>query len=436
MVSLPDRNLSRAVLIGTSKFDRLQDLPAVRNNLSDLRAALTDPDHGILAPENCEVVVNPDSPATFMNRLQQTVNRTNDFLLVYYAGHGVRHDTRDELFLTLPHTDVDSLYGTAIEFRWVRETLEHSPARARLLLLDCCYSGLAVGRMSVADTRDIQVSGAAVLASSPRNRTSHSPVGHRHTAFTGKVINLLRNGSPVAGEPLTVRTLYDRVSVALVSEQYPKPTLKTIDTSGDLLVRRPEKPTPPPDPPTMRGLVPQPAAPSPMAAPLPAHAEPSALALAKMGLLAVLWVVTGIALALTVGGFLGLAFGTSSESDLGDDVTYLIAGGVVVAIIAIPLLQARQSWHSELRAFDPPLTRSVLGRVVLWLGAAVFLSLAVTYLINRDPAGTAGSEVMNRSSLAVAMAEVAFWCGYSLFRWYRAPGRTPTWIRPRRLRAR
>ena len=45
---LPQRELSRAVLIGTSDFQQLSLLPAVSNNLVDLRAALTYDEVGIL----------------------------------------------------------------------------------------------------------------------------------------------------------------------------------------------------------------------------------------------------------------------------------------------------------------------------------------------------------------------------------------------------
>ncbi len=436
MVSLPDRNLSRAVLIGTSKFDRLQDLPAVRNNLSDLRAALTDPDHGILAPENCEVVVNPDSPATFMNRLQQTVNRTNDFLLVYYAGHGVRHDTRDELFLTLPGTDTDALYGTAVEFRWVREVLEHSPARAGLLVLDCCYSGMALGTMSAPDTREIEVRGSAVLASSPKNRKSHSPEGHRHTAFTGKVIDLLQSGSPVAGEPLTVSTLYKRVSVALVNEQFPKPTLRAIDTSGDLLVRRfeiPHRPMaapvarppvsqPPPaarqvDPPTVHNIPPisrpEPAIP-PAAAPRPAT-------VGMVILLGVLWAWVGVFLCIGLSGLIGVAFGDPRAGTTSDG-TYVGIGFGLLPIGGVPLLALRRRWRDRIRArgcrcwrgrwrggLSPPSGRLSFGCLIM-----------IGFLSPTRRSSTAGSVVMGRASIVTSMAHLTIAFGYPLIRWWQA----------------
>jgi len=59
-----------------------------------------------------------------------------------------------------------------------------------VLILDCCYSGMAVGAMSTGaiDVREVAVGGTAVITSSPPNKISLSPPGDRHTAFTGELI--------------------------------------------------------------------------------------------------------------------------------------------------------------------------------------------------------------------------------------------------------
>lgn len=55
MPTLPNSTLSRAILLGTSQFRGsadLQDLPAVRRNLTDLRTSLTNAEHGVLTGDN------------------------------------------------------------------------------------------------------------------------------------------------------------------------------------------------------------------------------------------------------------------------------------------------------------------------------------------------------------------------------------------------
>ncbi len=274
MAVLPDTSRSRAVLIGTSDFrqtDQFPPLPAVRNNLVDLVSVLTAADTGILGWEQCVVIDTPDSVSSFMERLRKEVHRAEDLLIVYYAGHGVRHDTRDELYLTVRHTDRDGLAGSAVPFGFVREVLADSPARVKLLILDCCYSGTALGAMSGGGigVRDIEIAGTSVITSSPRNQVSHAPPGARNTAFTSELITLLGRGVSPSGTPLTISTLYRSLLAATATRGLPEPKFKSTDTSADLLLRKEPQPEPAPASPsampfpvapTERPEVPEPAA--------------------------------------------------------------------------------------------------------------------------------------------------------------------------------
>ncbi|MCG8928344.1 caspase domain-containing protein [Lentzea sp. CC55] len=254
MTSAPASALSRAVLIGTSDYerhDRLPNLPAVSNNLVDLRQALTRPDTGVLTYDACVVVDSPDSAMSFMSRLSREASKAEDLLLVYYAGHGLRHETRDLLYLGVRGTDPDNLAASAVSYEDVREVVERSPARVKLVVLDCCYSGLAIGVMSgdAVDTREIRISGTSVITSVPRNNRALSPPGERHTVFTGELIHLLENGHQLPGQPLTVRTLYGALYGAMSRREMPKPKLASFDSGADLLLRRELPVPPPPSPP-------------------------------------------------------------------------------------------------------------------------------------------------------------------------------------------
>ncbi|WP_405060160.1 caspase family protein [Kribbella sp. NBC_01505] len=242
-MDVPNGDRSRAVLIGTSRFanSNLPALPAVRRNLSALSRALTDPTSGILPAGNCDVVLNPDSPDAFMRRLRQAAGQAEDLLLVYYAGHGLRHHRReDDLYLTVQRTDPDGLDGSAVEFRWVRDVVAESSARARLLILDCCYSGLALERMSVdsLEERELTVVGTSVMAATPKNKRAHSPAGEQYTAYTGELLGVLENGSPLAGQPLTVINTHRLLRAALAKKDLPQPVLRADNTSGEILLRR------------------------------------------------------------------------------------------------------------------------------------------------------------------------------------------------------
>ncbi|MCA1655913.1 MAG: caspase family protein [Pseudonocardiaceae bacterium] len=435
MAPLPNPRLSRAILIGVSDFqasDQLPSLPAVGNNLTDLRASLTNPRHGILADENCTTVDNPVLPHDFMAKLQEVVRLTDDFLLVYYAGHGVRHATRDVLYLTVCQTDTEALNGTAVPYEWVKEEIEQSPARTRLLVLDCCYSGLAVGTMSTAiDQRELEVRGSAVIASSPRNARSHSPVGRRHTAFTGQVVALLNDGSPIADEQLTVTSLYRRVSAAMAKDGFPKPMIAVTGTTGDLLLRQlaAEQPAtvsekeqgvrPDPPPPLMPSTPRRPRTPPPVAT----SATPgrnAARQWTRLILLRFLSVCFALTMAMFVSSLFGVLVGDpADERAYAGDTSTLGAGLGLSVCFGVLLLVLSLRWRLPKR----PLTfaRSFAGRVLLALGVAFCVGLGVSALSSDTYAeSTSGSVAAGRAATVLVAAQGATACGYFLVRGRRA----------------
>jgi uncharacterized caspase-like protein len=143
----PDATRSRAVLIGVSRFqsEQLQPIPAVRANPHDLRAALTHPTHGsILAgPEDgCRVLADDTDQASVGAALASASKHAADLLLVYYSGHGLL-DNDGRLHLAVRSTNPEHLGWTAIPIELIKRELGRARAKARVLVLDCCFSGEA-----------------------------------------------------------------------------------------------------------------------------------------------------------------------------------------------------------------------------------------------------------------------------------------------------
>lgn len=368
MLELPVPQLSRAILIGASRFSGLENLPAVRNNLRDLFSALADKETGILPRDRVTVVSDPRSTAAFMTSLRAAALQAEDFFLVYYAGHGVRDQVHDErLYLAVQETDKDGPDGTAVPFESVRDVIKDSRAKSRVLILDCCYSGMAVGAMSgsVVDAREVAVEGTAVITSSPRNSISLSPPGDRNTAFSGELASLLRAGSPVPGQPLTVDTAFRSLRRVLAQRHLPEPKMKVTDTSSDILLRRPPPPPPPPPKPPRQLVRPpiierpaprvvvrnpaseprtipslRPASPEPQNAPRPSSpwARISKLLAAHIGWFAI-WVAFSVSLSLAVGGTVGLISGSGDTKAADTDLGACIGGwcGAVVTGLILGL---------------------------------------------------------------------------------------------------
>jgi hypothetical protein len=472
MPALPERDLSRAVLIGTSQFDRLPDLPAVRNNLTELSRSLTDPSSGILSEDNCSIVDSPETTVRFLRRLRSVAMQAEDLLLVYYAGHGLRHETRDQLYLTVQDTDPEEPEATAVRFESVRELIESSPARTRLLILDCCYSGLALGAMSsgAIDPREVAVGGTAVITSSPRNKISHSPPGQQFTAFTGEFISLLRNGSRIPGEPLTVRTAFLSLQAAMAMRDLPEPKLKYTDTGSDLILRRspPPPPAPPPTPPAPEApkaapkpvvwpqprpspeLMPVRQAPlidvllptvptlRPVAPPPVQHAQRPKIFKRLIGALLadsgwlLLWVVCALAASYGIGGFVAVLANGSSVPSFGSDLGTGIGGIAVAAVIGIVLWKRslrlrRRGGQSPERVLGPSFER-IFAKVRTSVLIAVAVLCALTGAIGPTAgttATTSNTGPQSLSTLATTVAVECFFawgllaCGYTLYRRWR-----------------
>ncbi|WP_234322380.1 caspase family protein [Streptomyces sp. NRRL B-24720] len=121
MSVLPDPGASRAVLIGTSRYEHLEQLPAVSNNLQALADLLTGPLSLRMPAPHVTVIENPLDSSTVMDPLRQAAAEATDTLLVYYAGHGLI-DPYDALALAMPHTQPDRV-ETSLNYDWLRKIL-------------------------------------------------------------------------------------------------------------------------------------------------------------------------------------------------------------------------------------------------------------------------------------------------------------------------
>ncbi|MBF6436082.1 caspase family protein [Nocardia cyriacigeorgica] len=242
---LPDPARSWAVLLGTSTFDdtALPDIPAVRNNLADLAEVLTSPWATALPGEHCVTLADESDRAVIGSALNTVAAQAQDLLLVYYAGHGLIGPD-GSLYLSLPNTrsDRNMVSWTALPFELVRRTLATASADNRVLILDCCFSGLAVDLMTevtAAVSGQITVAGTCTLTSSPANRPSIAPVNARHTAYTGELLALLQRGPTDPGtELLTLTALHQQLEQVLPAKGFPRPEQRNTRSIGQLALAR------------------------------------------------------------------------------------------------------------------------------------------------------------------------------------------------------
>ncbi len=240
MSALPDPSGSRAVLIGTSIYSHLEDLPAVRNNLTGFHDVLIDPALGGLPASQCKILENPGKPEDVYNAVQEQARAAEDMLLVYFVGHGKTGD-RNELYLCLRDTNPDKLFYSALAYDHMRAAILESRAAKKVVILDCCFSGrampdLAGDEESIID--EVGIEGAYLLTATQANARALAPPGERYTAFTGTLLGLLRTGIPDGPELLPLARLFPHLKHALTSRNFPPPRQRGTDTITHLALTR------------------------------------------------------------------------------------------------------------------------------------------------------------------------------------------------------
>jgi hypothetical protein len=235
----PQQDESRAILIGTGLYDNYDPLPAIANNLDTLRSVLISAKRGGFLPEHCHTISNPQEPGVLADHIRDVAEQATDVLLVYCTGHGVIDWETRKLQLALQHTREESLHYTALSIDLLNQQIAASPAKIKVLVLECCYSGQAIAGHAMSDVSGMlqqhaEMHGVYTLTSSAAEEISLAPPDAEFTAFSGIFIRLLRE--PPADHPAgaTLAEMFKVLRRELVSRNYPEPQQSIENSGGEL----------------------------------------------------------------------------------------------------------------------------------------------------------------------------------------------------------
>jgi hypothetical protein len=235
---VPERERSRVLLIGSSEYEfDLAPLPAVRRDVADLANALTLPNSGVFGRRTLQTLLDR-SRTEVVDAVMAAAAQTLDTLLLYFAGHADLGKD-DELYLFARDTSFQRSPLSAIPFRTMREAMQDSPARHKVVILDCCYSGRAVERMSHDATLialDLRGRGIFVLSSASSLEMARSK--SEHTAFAGQLLNVLERGIAGEGEMLAVETIAAEVRRFMLERGLQSPIWYASDGGGEVVIAR------------------------------------------------------------------------------------------------------------------------------------------------------------------------------------------------------
>lgn len=281
-----DYGRSAAVVIGTANYTYLPPVPAVANSLNRMRGLLTGPLCGWPQDRVC-ALVDESVPGSLPDLLVEKFADAADVALFYYVGHG-QPDQDDRLCLGLVESrrEPGRRYTTSLAFDAVRHAMRMSRARFKVILLDCCFSGLAVGgpgtlspggESGIADR--IRGSGACVVAAcGPYTKAWYEDEpGNPHacTHFTKRLVEIVETGDADGSAVLTLGRLTDQLIEDLAVSGKPVPTALARDQASSLpFARYTATRSPRPEPAAVPSGLLVPAAPAELTLPAPIVYEP------------------------------------------------------------------------------------------------------------------------------------------------------------------
>lgn len=204
-----------SMFVGVNHY-RDKHIPPLRFCVNDAQALhdllVTSP-HSGYAPERAHLLLSDSpgesaghTPATRRNILQHLQNlarqaQPEDMLLFYFAGHGQSLD--QEVYLVPADAEPnDMMPDTAVPLSRVKHILETSSARTKAIILDACYTGVALRDLTKralgAPAGEIlerlleESEGLAILHSTARSDAAFEWAGMQHGVFTYYLLEGLR----------------------------------------------------------------------------------------------------------------------------------------------------------------------------------------------------------------------------------------------------
>ncbi|HTJ69831.1 MAG TPA: caspase family protein [Actinospica sp.] len=224
---------SRAILFGTSVFTEGFDqapMPAAANSLKAVNAALTRacgwPKSQITMFADLST---RDAPSSLIAPL---IHQADDVLLFYYVGHGqLLVDNDLGLALTDTSEDARLRLSTSLRLGWLHQELKYNcEARVKILVLDCCASGVATKYAQGSHGTATAIHQAAEpggegmytwTACGHSQETYFEPGPSGLTYFARHLTDVLANGIEGKGPSLTITDVHNEVGRRLRHAQIP-----------------------------------------------------------------------------------------------------------------------------------------------------------------------------------------------------------------------
>lgn len=228
-----DRNLEVkiwAIIIGAARYTHMPALRYTDDDAYQIYAFLKSPEGGALPDQQVRLLIDEDATKTnIMTSMRSVFLRAdeNDVILFYFSGHGLPGS-----FLPV---DYDG-YNNKLEHLEIKQVLEASKAKHKLVLADACHSGSILASRQGLNTilqRYYEAfentrGGTALMMSSKGEEYSLEDGGLRSGIFSHFLVRGLKGEADKNGDKMVViQELFDYVykQVRLYTGNVQTPTL-------------------------------------------------------------------------------------------------------------------------------------------------------------------------------------------------------------------
>jgi len=238
-----------AVLIGNNEFAEnsgLKNLSCPPHDVEGIKAVLTNEQRGQFLAENVSELINKTSFEVLEELNSKLKQKALDNLfLIYYSGHGL--SSGNDLYLTTKNTKDGVLESTAISFEQIYKWIEKFGWKKVIIILDCCYSGLAGNAFKNSISAQLQSMNNQAMGTFLITATSNEKVafdkteGSQFSLFTKHLITALKSDEAEANEQgfISMDSLFRYVSKKVMDEkpeQRPKRFVK--NEMGELFIAK------------------------------------------------------------------------------------------------------------------------------------------------------------------------------------------------------
>ena len=235
-----------AVLIGNSQFPKA-DLSSLTSPPKDVEAFAAE-----LAVEGRafdQVIPLINQPRYEIEKILEPIFDAdgagkNDLVLLYYSGHGLPNNKNNDLYLATLDTEKERLKSTALSFETLYRWIKDSHCKRIVILLDCCYSGIAGDIFAKGDldarfnALQNKVTSTCLMTAASNDQVALDQAEGGLSLFTKHLINGWRGEADRDGN-ITFDSLFDYVNQKVIEEktnQVPKKFVK--NANGQLILAK------------------------------------------------------------------------------------------------------------------------------------------------------------------------------------------------------